>query len=141
MAYQGFTELGGQDVTQADLPEGAKCTIADRSQTLPSAGGVHTEKTFYEPGEDVALENFGHSLGDGFVVVLYPGDLDSEDLAALRDFVASGDPQGVLAGTADVPDGQVKVLTNRQEMTCESVHVGALRQFSRAWIDSIAATT
>ncbi|HEY0888502.1 MAG TPA: HupE/UreJ family protein [Nocardioides sp.] len=141
VAYDQFGEVGGDDVSEVALPEGADCSITDRSQSFPAAGGGHTEKAFYEPGEDVPLESFGHSLGDGYVIVLYAEDLPDADVAALRDFVASGDPRGVLAGTGEVTDGKVKAVTMRQEMTCESVHVGALRQFSRAWMDSIGATT
>lgn len=140
MAYTGFREVGGDDVSEVALPEDADCTITDRTQSFPSAGGGHTEKAFYEPGEAVPMENFGHSLGDGYVVVLYPQDLPQADVTALREFVTSGDPAGVLAGTGEVAEGRLKAVTMRQQMTCESVHVGALRQFSRAWMDSIGAT-
>jgi hypothetical protein len=141
MAYQGFTAADGDEVTDVALPQGAECTITDRTQSFPSTGGGHTEKAFYEPGEEVPMEDFGHSLGDGYVIVLYPDDLPENDVTALRDFVASGDPTSVIAGTAEVSAGQVKAVTVREEMTCETVHIGALRQFSRAWMDSIGATT
>ena len=141
MAYQGFVEGEGDEVTDVALPQGAECTITDRTQSFPSTGGGHTEKAFYEPGEEVPLEDFGHSLGDGYVIVLYPDDLTENDVTALRDFVTSGDPTSVIAGTGEVNAGQVKAVTVRQEMTCETVHIGALRQFSRAWMESLGATT
>lgn len=138
MAYEEFSKVGGSNVTAAALPDGAECSIEDRTLTLPGGGG-HAEKAFYEPDEQAPLENFGHSLGDGYVVVLYPQDLPGGEVDMLRDFVASKDPAGVLAGVDEAPEGQVIAITGRQQMTCESVHVGALRQFSRTWFDSIGA--
>jgi len=142
LAYQGFTGLdtGGGQVDVA-LPEGSACTITEPTESFPAAGGGHTEKAFYGPDEDAPLDNFGHSLGDGYVVVLYPDDLPASDLDLLRNFVEAGDPAGVLAGARADTTGQVKAVTIRQEMTCTSVHVGALRQFSRAWMESIGATS
>lgn len=123
LAYQGFTGLdtGGGTIDVA-LPEGSGCTITERTESFPGAGGGHTEKAFYGPEEDAPMENFGHSLGDGYVVVLYPDDLTDTDLDLLRDFVEADDPPGV-------------------ELTCEAVQVGALRQFSRAWMESIGAAS
>jgi len=78
LAYQGFTGLdtGGGTIDVA-LPEGSGCTITARTESFPGAGGGPTEKAFYGPEEDAPMENFGHSLGDGYVVVLYPDDLQT----------------------------------------------------------------
>lgn len=142
LAYQGFTGLDtGVGEIDVALPQGSGCTISERTEPFPAAGGGHTEKTFYGPDEDPPMENFGHSLGDGYVVVLYPDDVDAADLEELRDFVEAGDPTGVLAGARDDATGQITAVTTRHEMTCETVHVGALRQFSRAWMESIGATS
>lgn len=138
LAYNEFQSVDGQDVDVA-LPEGSGCSIGDRTETFPAAGGGHTRKSFYEPDEEAPVANFGHSLGDGYVIVLYPDDTPDTDVEALRKFVASEDPRGVLAGARNDTSGRIKVVTDRQEMTCESVHVGALRQFSRAWLDSTGA--
>lgn len=86
------------------------------------------------------VENFGHSLGDGYVV-LYPDDVTDTDLDQLRDLVESGDPAGVVAEGREDVTGQVTAVMVRQEITCETVHVVALRQFSRAWMESIGATS
>ncbi len=140
LAYLGFTSFDTGDAKiDVALPEGSGCTITERTESFPAAGGGHTEKAFYGPEEDAPMENFGHSLGDGYVVILYPDDLPATDLELLRDFVEAGDPAGVLAGARDATTGQIKAVTIRQELTCEAVHIGALRQFSRAWMDSFGA--
>lgn len=142
LAYQGFTGLdtGGGTIDVA-LPEGSGCTITVRTESFPAVGGGHTEKAFYGPDEDAPMENFGHSLGDGYVVVLYPDDLTDTDLDLLRDFVEASDPAGVLAGAREDATGQVTAVTTGHELTCKAVQVGALRQFSRAWVESIGAAS
>ena len=137
IAYQGFTS-GEGGVGNVALPEGSGCTVADRTESFPSADGGHTEKSFYEPGEEIPLASFGHSLADGYVVVMYPDDLSEEDTSSLRAYV--DDSTGVLAGArpGEAGDGLVAV-TARQQMTCPDVHIGALRQFSSTWLESIGA--
>ncbi len=157
LAYRAFTGVGrGVDDLEVALPEGSGCLVTDRTTALPAAGGEHTEKAFYEPGENLPVEDFGHSLADGYVIVLYPDSTQPSDVEALRDFVDSKDPAGVLAGpatpdtgasaredgdTEGPPGGSVVAVAGKQQMTCPSVHVGALRQFSRAWLKSIGAPT
>ncbi|MGK2880598.1 MAG: hypothetical protein ACSLE6_07315 [Mycobacterium sp.] len=48
------------------------------------------------------------------------------------------EPAALLVGTRDDDSDQVSVVTDDQQMTCNTVHVGALPQFSRAWLRSIA---
>jgi hypothetical protein len=136
MAYQGFTTVSG-DASTVALPEGSGCGIGNRTESFPAAGGVHTAKRFYAPGQDVPMENFGHALGDGYVLVLYPQDLPADDVESLRTFVTGSDAGAVLAGPQPEPSSQVKAVTIDQTMTCTSLHVGALRQFSTAWFDSM----
>ena len=142
LAFQGFTAPGtGEGALDVALPEGSGCTISERTVSFPDAGGGHTGKVFYAPDEGTPMGNFGHSLADGYVVVLYPDDLVDADLALLRGFVESDDPIGVLAGAREDGIGHVTAATIGQELTCGGVRVGALRQFSRAWMTSIGATS
>lgn len=136
LALEEFRSVDG-DVSVVALPDDSGCTVDERTQTFPAVGGGHTDKTFYEPGESVPVENFGHSLADGYIVVLYPDDLSDQDLDRLRAFVTESEPAALLAGTRDDDNPQVSVVTQDQQMTCETVHVGALRMFSRAWFESI----
>ncbi|MEO5665331.1 MAG: HupE/UreJ family protein [Nocardioides sp.] len=142
LAYQSFAgpDIGSGEIDVA-LPQGSGCTISARTEPFPAAGGGHTEKAFYGPDEDAPMDNFSHSLGDGYVVVLYPDDVTGPELDELRDFIEAGDPDGVVAGAREDTTGQVKAVTIRQELICEEVHVGALRQYSRAWMELIGATS
>ena len=140
LAYQGFTAIGG-DVSKVALPEGSNCKITERTETFPAAGGGHTGKQFYGPDEEAPMPDFGHSLGDGYIVVLYPEDLPGQELAALRDFVTSGDDVGraLLAAAHSEPSPVVKAVTVKQTMTCQDLHVGALREFSTTWVESLTS--
>lgn len=120
------------------LPDDAPCTVGDRAQVLPGGGG-HAGRDFYAPDEEAPLADFGHSLGDAYVIVLYGDDLPDADVTALQEFVDAKDPAKVLVGNGDVPDGQLVAITLEQQMSCENVHVGALRQFSRDWFESLGA--
>jgi hypothetical protein len=137
LAYQGFTTVdpASADVTNVALPNG--CTVGERTETFPAAGGQHTAKRFYAPGEHVPRSNFGHSLGDGYIIVLYPGDLPADQLESLRAFVEGHPSRGVLAGSDNHTSGKVKAVTVAETMTCNEVHMGALQQFSAAWFDSL----
>ncbi|GEP33972.1 hypothetical protein NSZ01_17400 [Nocardioides szechwanensis] len=126
------------DAATVALPDDAPCAVGERAKVLPGGGG-HAQKAFYEPDEEAPLADFGHSLGDGYVVVLYGNELPDADLTALRDFVDAKDPAQVLVANGDVPDGQLVAVTLEQQMSCENVHVGALRQFSREWFNSLGA--
>lgn len=138
LAYQGFTAIDG-DVSDVALPAGSGCRVEDRTESFPAAGGGHPERTFYEPEDALPTTSFGHSLGDGYVVVLYPDTLGSDDLGRLRDYVS--DTTGVLAGARPQPTDEVTAITATQQLTCPAIHLGALRQFSRTWLDSIGAPT
>lgn len=82
------------------------------------------------------MPDFGHSLGDGYIVVLYPEDLAGEEIAALPDFVTSDEEvaRAVLAGPHTESTTEVKAITIEQTMTCQDLHIGALQQFSTTWV-------
>jgi hydrogenase/urease accessory protein HupE len=138
MAYQGFTAVDG-DAGAADVPEDSGCVIADRTQTLPGFGGGHSEKVFYEPSEDAPMEDLGHSLGDGYVIVLYADDLPGDDLDTLRSYTTNHKYGAVLAAAHPEPTSEVQVHTIEQTMTCEQFDVAAIDEFSSTWLRSIGA--
>lgn len=76
---------------------------------LPTPG-QHTEKRFYVPDEEAPAADFGHTLGDGSVVILYQQDPDSADLAELQTFVESHPSKGGLVGVGD--KDRIRVLTS-----------------------------
>jgi len=68
---------------------------------------------------------------------MYPEDFTSQELDTLRTYVETHKSGAVLAGPVTEPSNEVKVVTLDQTMTCENLHVGALRQFSTTWTDSL----
>lgn len=122
---------GGED-TQ---PAADACTVADRTQTFPGTGG-HAAKNFYGPAETAPLDDFGHSLGDGYVVVLYPADLPAEQVLQLRDYVTGPDGTGVLAGPDPEADAAVTATNAYETLTCPDVRVDELTAFTTQWLES-----
>jgi hydrogenase/urease accessory protein HupE len=112
------------------------CSVAERTQTFPGTGG-HAAKNFYGPTETAPLGDFGHSLGDGYVVVLYPADLPSDQLQQLEGYVTGPKGRGVLAGPD--PEADVVTATNAYEtLTCPGVRVDELNTFTTEWLESIS---
>lgn len=138
LAYQGLTgvDLEGPPAAYSP-PTDSACTVGERTERFTGAGGGHTGKTFYGPDEDTPMGDFGHSLLDGFVLVLYPSDLPPEQLNELRDYVVRHEVQGVLAGPH--PDGseEVETLTFEQRLTCPSLDLPVIREFSDSWITAV----
>jgi hydrogenase/urease accessory protein HupE len=132
MAYNAFTAAPGSP-TGFELAADSTCQLGPRTVDLP-ATGRHTDKRFYGPTEDAPLSGFGHSLGDGFVVILYTAELSDSDLDELQKFVENHPTKGVLAGAGDVEG--VRVLTARETLTCPGLELPALDGFSRLWFRS-----
>lgn len=137
VAYQMFTEpddivAAGYNIT-SDV-----CTVVDRTESLP-AEGDHASKKFFEPTEEDPLGDFGHSVGDGYIAVLYPTtlqdpDLQDPDLQDLRAFITDAD--GALAGPASQVGKKVIAITSDQQLTCDELDIEALRQFKKEWFAS-----
>lgn len=134
VAYQAVTDL--EQVVEAASSDPAGCTVSDRTEQFPIGGG-HTSKTFYESGEATPLGDFGHSLGDGYVVVLYPLDLEQAGVDELRSLVTGPEGTGLLAGPAAEDTDEVKVINAYETMTCGELDVAEIEQFSGEWFESI----
>jgi len=131
------------------LADDTTCTIDGRSETLPGPGG-HPERGFYAPTETAPINDFGHSLGDGYLVVLYSPDLPRDDVAALEQYVASPSGQGVVAGAVTPPvaeqlsagglgsDTSVKVLNLSDVMTCDDFEIDSIETFADSWFTTQA---
>jgi hydrogenase/urease accessory protein HupE len=134
---------------RADLASDTTCGISDRIANLPGTGG-HPARTFYGPDQTTPLSDFGHALGDGFVIVLYSPALPTSQVEDLRGFVDSPGGGGVLAGAAtpevldQLPDGSldpdtaVVALHTRDVMTCGELEIDSLEEFAAAWLSSVA---
>jgi hydrogenase/urease accessory protein HupE len=114
------------------------CTVEDRTQDLP-AGGGHAAKAFYEPEEQTPLDAFGHSVGDGYVAVLYARGIERRELDALRDYVASEDGQGVLAGAFPEDGGFAlsAITADGKQLNCSDLDLDALSDYRTEWFDSL----
>lgn len=109
------------------------CTAGERQDTLPLGRGGHPARDFYQPTETAPLGDFGHVLGDGFLIVQYQPTLPTEQVAELRTFITSKEGNKVSAGAR--PD-QLAVLTAthvRGTLTCTVFDLPALREFTKAW--------
>jgi hydrogenase/urease accessory protein HupE len=121
---------------EAVAAEAEACAVSERTQNFPGTGG-HTSKAFYGPGETAPIGDFGHSLGDGYVVVLYPPDLPADQVEQLESHVTGPDGRGLLAGPD--PEATSVTATNAYEtLTCPDVQVEALTEFTDAWLLSIS---
>ncbi|QZY29318.1 HupE/UreJ family protein [Nocardioides coralli] len=133
VAFQTFSTPA--DDVDLVAGESDRCTVEPRTTPLPAAGG-HVQQSFFGPAEEAPLGDFGHSVGDGYIAVLYPADLPAADVEELRTWVEGEAGVGVLAGAH--PDGteQVQALTARDQLSCDGLDVAALEEFRTAWFAS-----
>ena len=106
------------------------CTAAQRTTGFPADGG-HAAKAFYGPAEPAPLADFGHSLGDGYVVVLHSPDLQVSDVTELRSVVTG--TQGLLAAPSGGIDGALTAINKYERLTCEEFDAEPVQEFASAW--------
>lgn len=133
---------------RAMLADGTSCLIEERTDVIPGAGG-HPPASFYGPDDIVPVDDFGHALGDGYVVVWYDPDLDTTSLEALEALVASPEGRGLLVGAATpsvvagldtdplAGGAVVRAVQIREAMTCEQLELESLSVFSTNWLSRI----
>jgi hydrogenase/urease accessory protein HupE len=137
VAVIALEEPNDDRIVVSASPSGS-CRVEERTQRLP-AGGSHAMKAFYEPEEPAPLDAFGHSVGDGYIAMLYAPDLAQDDLEALRDFVFSEDGQGILAGAFPEETGVAlsAITADGQQLNCDAVDLDALSEFRVDWFESL----
>jgi hydrogenase/urease accessory protein HupE len=106
------------------------CTVGDRT-TRFTLGGGHPPKTFYEPGDTIPSMDFGHVIGDGFIVVTYSPFLPAPELEQLRAFV--NEPHKVVGGPVPGQPEPVRAVHAYSQLTCTQFDVGAVRTFVADW--------
>jgi hydrogenase/urease accessory protein HupE len=109
------------------------CRLAASPRTYPYGAGGHPAKDFFEPAEPAPLGDFGHLIGDGYVIVHYPASLPIDQLDALRAFVTGPDGQRVVAGADRQGPALLAVHGYREAMTCDRFDLPALREFTTRW--------
>jgi hydrogenase/urease accessory protein HupE len=111
-----------------------QCTVGPRTETFDGTGD-HPAKDFFEPAEASPQGDFGHVLGDGYVIVQYPPSLPADQRDQLRVFVTSPEGTRVVGGPAPDQAQPVKAVTAFDTLTCEAFDLAALRQFSTSWFN------
>ncbi|GAA0736885.1 HupE/UreJ family protein [Dactylosporangium roseum] len=117
------------------------CGEGSPSGGLPVGQGGHPGKDFFEPTETAPLDDFGHVLGDGYVIVQYQPTLPTDQLDALRAFIIGKDGARV-AGGARTDLGPVLTATHRlQTLTCTGFDLAALQDFTKQWFADARSRT
>jgi hydrogenase/urease accessory protein HupE len=112
------------------------CTVSPRTETFSGADAAgHPEKDFYEPVESIPQDDFGHVLGDGFVIVQYQPSLPAGQVDQLRAYVISPDGTRVVGGPVPGQQQPIRALNAFEALTCTSFDLPALQQFGAAWFN------
>ncbi|MGQ0842837.1 MAG: HupE/UreJ family protein [Sporichthyaceae bacterium] len=122
---------GGDPYEDLGAPADAGCTVAKVEAPLVYEGG-HPEQNFYEPGEKYADQDFGHVVGDGFVVIRYRQSLPSADWYPVRDYV--GRTQGVVAGPVTDQANAVEITTQSRTLRCAGMDPATVVKFGDLWL-------
>jgi hypothetical protein len=85
-AFVVINRYSAQDPEPASVA--GACQTRDSAAKLPYGADGHPRKDFYEPTETAPLDDFGHVLGDGYVIVQYRPTLAIEELNELRGFIS-----------------------------------------------------
>ncbi|GAA3016796.1 HupE/UreJ family protein [Streptosporangium longisporum] len=109
-----------------------QCTVGPRTQPFPREGG-HPAKDFFEPAEASPRDDFGHVLGDGYVIVQYQPTLAPTVLDQLRKYVTSPEGTRVVGGPAPDQKQPIRAINAFEMLTCPAFDLAALRQFTNTW--------
>ncbi|MGQ0631555.1 MAG: HupE/UreJ family protein [Sporichthyaceae bacterium] len=117
----------------ADLAAGSTGTCTVAKATAPVVlDGKHPPKNFFAPGESWNEVDFGHVVGDGFVVIRYRETLNGTDQALIRNFVSQ--TQGVLAGAVPDQVNALEVTVERRTLSCLAFDAQTAEAFSALWM-------
>lgn len=122
--------------TRLALSDGSSCELTERTREFGSIG-KHPNNIFTEPGDEAPMDDFGHTMGDGFVIVLYPEDLPTADLDTLRGYVTSEEGEFVLAGPDPVASDKIAVHNLYETLTCDKLELETLVEYRDVWIKSV----
>jgi hydrogenase/urease accessory protein HupE len=147
MAYAGLVVIGliaaaTLSVVAATSPADERntaignCTVGPRTETYPGAAAAgHPEKDFYEAAETIPQDDFGHVIGDGFIVVQYQPSVPAEQLQQLRAYVTSPEGTRIVGGPVPGQQQPIRALHAFEALTCTSFDLPALQQFSNTWFN------
>jgi hypothetical protein len=111
------------------------CEVRQRTEKFPAGGGGHPAKDFFGPDETAPMDDFGHVLGDGQIIVLYAPTLSGDEVSRLRSYVAGPSGRGVLGGAVADQTEPVKVVTRNKTLACSSFDLPAVQKFANDWLN------
>lgn len=123
--------------TQLALPEDSTCSLGERTKEFPTVGGAHPQQLFTEPSDDSPMEDFGHTMLDGFVIVLYPQDTATDDIDTLRAYVSSEEGEFVLGGPNPEPSEIFEIHNLYETMECGELEMDNIADYRNTWIKSV----
>lgn len=126
----GLAARGGDAYAELAADGPGNCTVQKAQAPLVLQGG-HPARNFFAPGESYADQDFGHVVGDNYLVIRYRAELPAADRDAIRTFVASS--QGVVAGPVAGQDVAVLLTTQPRVLSCATFDLATLRQFAGLW--------
>ncbi|MGQ0844617.1 MAG: HupE/UreJ family protein [Sporichthyaceae bacterium] len=122
---------GGDPYAELGAPADADCTVAKVEAPLVFEGG-HPNQPFFAPEETFSEQDFGHVVGDGFVVIRYRQSLTAGDWHPIRDYVAK--TQGVVAGPVADLANAVEITTQSRTLRCAGVDPATVEKFGNLWL-------
>lgn len=122
---------GGDPYVDLAAASTASCTVRQAEAPLVFEGD-HPPKSFFAPGEAWAAADFGHVVGDGFVVIRYRDSLTPAQWAPIKDLVA--DTQGVIAGPVPDQANALEVTTQRRTLSCAELDTATVAAFGQLWL-------
>jgi hydrogenase/urease accessory protein HupE len=123
---------GGEDDQPAQAAPVGSCQVRERTEKYQGIGG-HPSKDFFEPTETAPQDDFGHVLGDGYVIVHYPPTLPADQLAELRAHVTGPNGNKVVAGTITGQTEPLKAVNVYNTLVCGTLDLTALTEFQKTW--------
>jgi hydrogenase/urease accessory protein HupE len=133
--------LRAPDAPPATATGSAACQVRDRTERLPLGVGGHLSKEFYEPNEASPLDDMGHVIGDGYVIVWYQPALPADQVTQLREFVTGPEGVRVVGGPMPEQTEPVKLFQRYKTLACTSFDLPAMKQFTKAWFEDPRSRT
>ena len=124
--------------TRLALSDDSACQLTERTRDFGNGIGEHPEQLFTEPTDPAPMGDFGHTLADGFVIVLYPQDLPASDMDTLRAYVI-GEDEGefVLAGPNPDDSDEIEVHNLYETLSCSELEMSTIMDYRNVWIASV----
>lgn len=120
----------GDPYAELAVTSAGACTVR-QVQAPVVLEGDHPPKNFFAPGERWASEDFGHVVGDGFVVIRYRDSLTPLEWAPIKALVES--TQGIIAGPVRDQANAVEVTTERRTLSCVDPDLATVERFGQLW--------